>query len=412
MLEEFFSCPVALRRLRDGALGSHIDAFATLLSEGGYAKATGIRKIRQVSHLGQWLTRRRVGLGGLNEQTVTKFLNEQKRHLRSPHGVRSTLSQLLNCLRESGIIPRAVPEVEDNAIQRVEREFERYLVQERGLCKETVLNRRSLTLRFLGDRFRTGAVQLDHLSPSDVTRFVLRYAHTVSPARAKHMVGTLRAFFRFLYLRGDIATDLAACVPWVAEWRLSEVVKFLEPEEVELVLKSCDRSQPMGQRDYAILLLLARLGLRAGEVVVMTLDDIDWLAGKFTVRGKGGIQDRLPLPQDVGEALVTYLREGRPRCATRRVFICMQAPHRGFANSRAVSDVVRRALERAGLNPPCKGAHVLRHSLATGMLRGGASLAEIGEVLRHRLPKSTEIYAKVDLEALRGLAQPWPGRAP
>jgi site-specific recombinase XerD len=226
------------------------------------------------------------------------------------------------------------------------------------------------------------------------------------------MVGMLRAFFRFLYLRGDIATDLAACVPSVAEWRLSEVVKFLEPEEVELLLKCCDRSQPIGQRDYAILLLLARLGLRAGEVVAMMLDDIDWEAGEFTVRGKGGRQDRLPLPQDVGEALSTYLREGRPRCATRRVFICMQAPYRGFAKSTAVSEIVRRALERAGLNPPCKGAHILRHSLATGMIRAGASLAEIGEVLRHRLPRSTEIYAKVDLEALRDLAHPWPGGAP
>ncbi len=412
MLEKFFSRPVALRRLRDGALGSHIDAFAALLSKSGYAKSTVRKKIRQVSHLGEWLKRRRVGVDGLNGQTVAKFLHERQKHISSLHGVRSTLSQLLDYLCESGTIPRAVPEVEDNAIQRVEREFERYLVQERGLCEETALNRRRFVLRFLSERFGTGAVQLDQLSPSDVTRFVLGYAHTLSPARAKHMVGALRAFFRFLYLRGDIATDLAASIPSVAEWRLSEVVKFLEPEEVELVLKSCDRCQPIGQRDYAILLLLARLGLRAGEVVVMTLDDIDWLAGKFTVRGKGGIQDRLPLPQDVGEALVTYLREGRPRCATRRVFICMQAPHRGFANSRAVSDVVRRALERAELNPPCKGAHVLRHSLATGMLRGGASLAEIGEVLRHRLPKSTEIYAKVDLEALRGLAQPWPGRAP
>jgi site-specific recombinase XerD len=415
MLEKFFSRPVTLRRLRDGALGPHIDAFAELLSKGGYAKTTGKQKIRQVSHFGQWLKRRRVALDGLNEQTVARFLNErkkQKKYLRSLHGVRSTLSQLLDGLRQSGIIPRAVPEAEDNAIERVEREFERYLVQERGLSEETVLNRRCLVLRFLGERFGRRAVQLDHVAPSDVTRFVLRYAHTVSSARAKQMVGMLRAFFRFLYLRGDIAIDLAASVPSVAEWRFSEVVKFLEPEEVELVLKSCDRSQPMGLRDYAILLLLARLGLRAGEVVVMTLDDIDWDAGELTVRGKGGRQDRLPMPQEVGEALCTYLCHGRPRCATRRVFICMQAPHRGFARSITVSNIVRRALERAGLNPPCKGAHVLRHSLATGMLRGGASLAEIGEVLRHRLPSSTQIYTKVDLKVLRDLARPWPGGAP
>ncbi len=410
MLEKFYSCPAALRRLRDGVLGSQIDAFAALLSKCGFANSTSRKKILQISHLGEWLKRRRGALDGLNEQTVTVFLNERQNHLSSFHGVRSTVGQLLDYLCESGIIARSVPEVEDNAIQHLENEFERHLVQERGLCEGTVINRRSFVLRFLRERFgTTDAVQLDRLSPSDVTSFVLRYAHTLSHARSKHMASALRSFFRFLYLRGDIATDLAVCVPSVAEWRLSEVVRYLEPEEVELLLKSCNRSQPIGQRDYAILLLLARLGLRAGEVVVMVLDDINWEAGELTVRGKGGRQERLPLPQDVGEALSTYLCHGRPRCATRRVFICMQAPHRGFATSTAVGEVVRRALERAGLNPPRKGAHVLRHSLATRMLRAGASLAEIGEVLRHRRPSSTEIYAKVDLEALRGLAQPWPG---
>ena len=162
-------------------------------------------------------------------------------------------------------------------------------------------------------------------------------------------------------------------------------------------------------RDYAILLLLARLGLRGGEVVTLTLDDLHWEAGEITIRGKGGRHHRLPLPQDVGEALVTYLREGRPHCSTRRVFLRARAPRRGFSSSVAIADIVRRALERAGLHPPRKGAHLLRHTLATQMLRKGASLAEIGEVLRHQHPDTTAIYAKVDLQALRALAQPWPG---
>jgi len=165
----------------------------------------------------------------------------------------------------------------------------------------------------------------------------------------------------------------------------------------------------VGERNYAILLLLARLGLRAGEIVAMTLDNIDWEAGELTVRGKGGRQARLPLPRDVGEALANYLRHGRPQCSSRCVFIRARAPCRGFANSAAITTIVERAIGRAGLKPPSRGAHVLRHSLATAMLRKGASLAEIGEVLRHRHADTTAIYAKVDLDALRTIAQPWPG---
>jgi integrase len=181
---------------------------------------------------------------------------------------------------------------------------------------------------------------------------------------------------------------------------------------VEQLLRCCDRDRVAGQRDYTVLLLLARLGLRAGEVVHLHLDDIDWRAGRLHVRGKGGRSDVLPLPTDVGEALATYLRGGRPRCSTRRVFVRARAPYAGFASSAAIDSIVRRALQRAGLEPPRKGAHLLRHSLATGMLRDGASLAEIGQLLRHRLPQTTEIYAKVDPVALSALAQPWPGERP
>ena len=177
------------------------------------------------------------------------------------------------------------------------------------------------------------------------------------------------------------------------------------------MLASCDQSTPVGRRDYAILLLLARLGLRAGEVVAMTLDDLDWEAGVVTVPGKGQRHERLPLPHDVGEALVNYLREDRPVCATRRLFIRLKAPQSGFASAAAICDVVKRALKRADLDPPFKGSHLLRHSLATEMLRRGASLEDIGQILRHRHPETTQIYAKVDLKALRALAPPWPGGA-
>ena len=192
---------------------------------------------------------------------------------------------------------------------------------------------------------------------------------------------------------------------------VSRLPKSLEPDHVERLLEACPQDTPVGQRDYAILLLLARLGLRAGEVVHLELDDIDWEKGEISVRGKSIRHDRLPIPQDVGEALAKYLRYGRPRSPSRRVFIRMKAPRQGFAGSPAICDVVRRALDRAGLSPTRKGSHLLRHGLATRMLRGGASLAEIGEILRHQRPSTTEIYAKVDVAALRALALPWKGGA-
>jgi site-specific recombinase XerD len=202
---------------------------------------------------------------------------------------------------------------------------------------------------------------------------------------------------------------LAASVPTVANRRLSTVPRYLLPQEIERVLQTCDRCTAVGHRDYAILLLLARLGLRAGEVVALQLEDVHWRTGEILVRGKGGVHERMPLPADVGEALASYLRQGRPPCHTRRVFVRTRAPRRGLATSEAITAIVRRALERADVHPASKGAaHLFRHGLATFMLRRGATMGEVGEVLRHRNPNTTAIYAKVDFEGLRSLAQPWP----
>jgi integrase len=203
--------------------------------------------------------------------------------------------------------------------------------------------------------------------------------------------------------------DLAACVPIVPNWSKSTLPKFLPPGTVQRVLNRCDRQAPLGRRNYAILLLLARLGLRAGEVVALNLEDIDWETSQMTVNGKGGRSTPMPLPADVGEAIAAYLRNGRPRCSSRRVFIRAKAPLGGFASSVAISFIVMRALERAGVKSTRKGAHLFRHTLACDLLRQGCSLDEIGELLRHQSPDTTAIYAKVDLAALHSLALPWPG---
>lgn len=307
------------------------------------------------------------------------------------------------------VTPSLEVESDESALSLLEGQYERYLRTERGLTTATVINYLPYVRRFLVERFGRGKLRFLELGPSDISSFILRHAHSMSPGRAKLMVTALRSFFRFLLQRGLVEVDLAVSVPTVANWRLSTVPKYLTPEELQAVLNACDRDRPTGRRDYAILLLLARLGLRAGEVVALNLDDIDWRAGEITVAGKGLFRDRMPLPTDVGQALASYLRQDRPEVGScRRLFVRMRAPRRGFAHSSTVSTIVRRAVKRAGLHPPNTGAHLLRHSLATGMLRQGASLAEVGEVLRHRALNTTEIYAKVDFEGLRSLAPAWP----
>jgi site-specific recombinase XerD len=316
---------------------------------------------------------------------------------------------LLDLLRDLRVLPEKPREDDHSPRHATEISFERYLIEERRLSQATLRNTLPFVHRFLSERFEGRPVCLRDVRPSDVTQFVLRHAHTMSPSRAKLLVGALRSYFRFLQLCGEITTDLSAAVPTVPNWRLSTVPKSIAPGQVELLLKSCNRQTATGRRDYAILLLLARLGLRAGEVAALSLEDINWESGEITVRGKLSRRDRLPLPTDVGEALSAYLCDGRARCATRRVFLTSRAPIRELAGRHAVGAIVERALTRAGISSPQKGSHLLRHSLAVRMLQRGASLREIGEILRHRHLNTTAIYAKVDLKALRALAQPWPG---
>jgi integrase len=223
-------------------------------------------------------------------------------------------------------------------------------------------------------------------------------------------VRAIRSFLRYLHYKGLVDADLSLAVPKVARWRLSTLPKYLPAAQVRQVLRHCDRTTVLGRRDYAIMLLLARLGLRAGEVVKLRLEDIDWENTRITVCGKGRWA-QLPLPADVAKAIASYLRHARPRCSSRRLFIRDYAPIEGFSRAGAIACIVKRALKRAGVVSVRKGAHLLRHSLATDMLRKGASLDEIGEVLRHKSSDTTAIYAKVDINALRALALPWPGGA-
>jgi site-specific recombinase XerD len=411
MIKQFFPDSATRERLLCGPLGGHIENFAAILASRGYARSTVREKLRALGHFNRWLHRRGLSVAALDESLIEKFRRYRRRHGRVDCATAPTLKALLAYLRERGQAPAPEPVADDNLPHRLEGDYAQYLAQQRGLASATLINYLPVARRFLLQRFGASEWSLGELCARDIHRFVLQQSRRVSRRRAQLIVTALRSFLRYLHQRGHIGADLAATVPTVASWRLTELPKALPPEQVERLLASCDRRTPGGQRDYAMLLLLARLGLRAGEVVALTLDDIDWEAAVVNVRGKGARHEPLPLPQDVGEALVGYLRHGRPCCDTRRVFVRLHAPRGGFASSCAIDDVLERAFARAGLEPAFKGAHVLRHALATRLLQHGASLAEIAELLRHRRLETTQIYAKVDLAALRALAQPWPGGA-
>lgn len=407
MLTYFVTSSVA-EKFRGGTLAGYLDGFAAWLWGRGYSRATGHPYLRSVSEFSRWLTRKGLDVGGIDEENAKQFLRCRRRR-RLHRGDWAALRLLLRYLRDTGILSSASRVVVHDERFALEQAFGMYLLTEKALSRVTEQNYRREIRVFLRHRFPRGPVTPPMIRTHDLHRFVSWRAQHVAPRRVKLTVTALRAFCRFLRFRGDVASDLASSVLTVANWRLATLPKSISQGQIEQLLVSCDRRTAVGRRDYAILLLLARLGLRAGEVVALTLDDVDWEAGELVVHGKGSRRERIPLPHDVGKALAVYLRHDRPRCTTRRVFIRATAPQVGFASPATVSTIVATAIARAGLDPPSHGAHLLRYSLATNVLRRGGSLTEIAELLRHRHPDTTALYAKVDLEALWSVAQPWPG---
>jgi site-specific recombinase XerD len=408
MLANFLPNGAAVERLKGGLFGPHLDSFVATRCQLGYARSTVRAQLRLLDDFGRWLDRNSLALVDLYEPIIHRFLEERRSQGRLRRIAASTLQYFLVHLRDKDAIPSPAPAVDASPLATLRQRYESYLRKERGLSPVTVTRYWPFIRRFLVERFGNAPLCLRQVAPNDISTFLLRHARSGSPKAAQLMVTALRSFFRFLFRYAETDRDLAAAVPTVPHWRLAEVPKYLTPAEVEQVIQACQRDTSCARRDHAILLLLARLGLRASEVIALELDDVDWRAGVLTVRGKGSYHDRLPLPADVGEAMAIYLRHHRPPCTTRRLFIRTRAPNRGFAQPSSIGAIVCRALSRAGLQPDFKGTHILRHSLATGMLRAGASMGEIGEILRHRVPNTTEIYAKVDIQGLRPLAQHWP----
>ncbi len=408
MLESYFNDPETIGRLRLSPLGPYLESLEESLVVNGYTKSTIYNYLRVSGEFGQWLEQSDVSLSELDEKALDTFLEQMRRQGKYYKNHQAAIRLVLDHLREEGVVPRPRPERHESASESLLHRYEDYVLAERGLIQRTVDNYKRFVRLFLEDRFGDGFLCLRDLNSLDVQKFMLRQAESLSCGNAKAMVTSLRSFFHFLLVKGEIDIDLAASVLTVVDQQHARPPKYLETEEVERLLETCDRNTAIGRRDYAILVLLARLGLRAGEVGALELDDIHWREGEITVPGKGLRRERLPLPSDVGEAIAVYLHQDRPLTNNRRVFVRATAPHRGFGHSSSISTVVRRALKRSDLHPPRRGAHLFRHSLATGMIRYGASMAEIAQLLRHRSLSTTELYAKVDFGGLRSLVQPWP----
>jgi integrase/recombinase XerD len=401
---------VILSRVPEGPLAAHIGSFVGSLREQGYALSSIRRHVSSNVGFNRWLKQKGIAVHSITPDQAVQYLRYRARRLRIGRSDRGALSNLLEFLERKGVISaKKMPAHRPTPAERCTQAYEHHLREARGLAEATIDLYLPFIRSFLEDRFGDGPVTLSRLCARDVVRFVQRQAQRLRIKRAKLLTSALRSFLQYARYRGDVKLDLSAAVPTVANWSMSSIPRAISADQVRRLLASIDRHTPMGRRDYAILLLLARLGLRAGAVTFLELDDIDWKAGQLRVCAKGGQRSALPLPAEVGKAIVAYLRHGRPKSNSRRVFLRAIAPIRGLNGHTAIAHIVERCLQRAGIDAPTNGAHQFRHGLATEMLRAGASLSEIGELLDHRSPETTKIYIKVDLDALRTLAPPWPG---
>lgn len=401
-----FIDPNLLQRLRVGPLAPYLDAYLKHIEQERFLPSSAPMQMYAIARFSKWLRDRRFDLYQVDEAAVNRFLKRDPGVLHSCEC--ATLRRLLAILRELGVTV-AKTSAPPTRRGRFLDDYRRYLRRERGLAESTLEYFVRFAEQFLSSRLVSEDLNFSGLCTKDVTDFVQNRAYQLSPGRAKLMVTALRSLLRYLRHQGEITLDLARCVPPVATWSHSSLPKFLPTGTIQQLLDHRERETARGKRNYAVLLLLARMGLRACELVALELDDIDWDNGRITIHGKGGRLAPMPLPSDVGEAIASYLRFGRPCCTSRRVFLRHRAPLRGFAGSTTVSSIVRRALIDAGVDSARKGAHLFRHTLATDLLRQNVSLDQIGELLRHQSPNTTALYAKVDLTALRTLALPWPG---
>ena len=407
--EEYLSRSRLYRCLKSGPHGKLVELYAARLVKDGLGQQGTWRSFNLLADLMSWLASSGSKLTDLNECLVEQYLRHRAKGRSIQAGDRAAFKRLLSVLREAGTIAlAALPPLTPH--EQIFEAFSSYLRQARGLAPKSIVRHLPVIRLFLREVCPGGAGDLGRISRESVTRYVERHAGDWSAGTGMAMCWALRAFLRYLHCKGLNQLALAGCVPSIRSWKLAGLPTYLAAAQVQKVLDGCDRATALGRRDYAVLMMLAKLGMRAGEVATLTLDDIDWRSGEMLIRAKGRQRARMPIPPDVGAAVIAYLRDGRPKSSCRRLFLRTMAPNVGFASGGAVTVIAKTALERVGIRGYAhQGAHLFRHSLATELLRSGATLSEIGQLLRHESHDTTRIYAKVDVEALRTLSLPWPG---
>lgn len=398
-----------LKNTPEGPLVHYINNFSIYLVEQGYCRRHVGNKIRTVARFSSWLNTYKISVSAVTQKLAVQFLSKDNHQKAVNTGQFSTLRDLIVFLQQSGAILNTPAPVNRTHAQQVVYLFGRYLIEDKGLSHKTVIQYSPFIERFLTTCFDSRPITLSSLTGMNVIDFIRHEAARLSVVRAKVATNALRAFLRFGVYLGKINADLIESVPTVASWAMTGIPRAISQQHIQAVLASCNRHSAIGRRDYAILMLLVYLGLRSGEVVALTLDSIDWERGSISIDGKCAQTTNLPLPVEVGQAIADYLEHGRPDSHTRALFLRALAPIRGLGSQTTIGTIVGSAISRAGVNTPTRGAHQFRHAVATNMLRNGASMTEIGCLLRHKHPKTTNIYAKVDLDALRSLSLAWPG---
>ena len=399
------------RFLESGFLSSHLKVFLQDLQHRGYTSLTAKNYADSVCHFAQWMQRQHLTVEDLSDEVLSRFA---KHHCRCPGGRKQhsvspkyakRVRRFVRYLRASGLISAVQPAPSTGTLAPLAEEFLLWLCEHRGIGPVTVGHYREELANLPSWLINAEARRL---TAARIRALVLERASRQSGSATQKMLVTLRMYLRFLGATDRCTAGIEGAVPTMPQWRLSALPRYLAPDQVERVIAACDTRTLLGARDRAVLLLLARLGLRAGDVAGLRLEDIDWGAGRLKVCGKARRETWLPLPQDAGDAILEYLKK-RPAVAIDQVFLCVQAPYRSMQSSPVVSSIVDHALSSAGIqDPPSRGATLLRHSAATSMLRGGATLDAVSAMLRHRSLNMTVHYAKVDLPMLERIAQPWP----
>jgi len=389
-----------------GPVQAYVREFWDELERQGFRSLSILRHLQLLAHLGRWLESKGLAVRDLTDERVAAFVRHRARLGHTALYSARAVEPMVSFLRGIGAAPAAAPVVGESSIQRFVGEYAAYLARDRGLVATTVHIYAVHVRRFVEEE--RPCLNWSRLTGAEVNRFLLRSSHRQGIPTCIQIVSALRSLLRYLHVRGAVPAHLMASVQPVARWRLAGIPKALDANQINRLLASFDDSS-VGKRNAAIVLLLLRLGLRAGEVAALDLDDVSWRTGELVVRGKGRRESRLPLPRDVGQAVAAYLRHGRPPVSTRGLFVRARAPFTRLTMV-GISHFLQDRLRQIGV--PRGGAHVLRHTAATQLLRRGSSLSEIAHVLRHRHIDTTAIYAKVDLAGLAELARRWPGGAP